>query len=64
MRKPTLKEEQKRKIFELASIENNKALPLKLKLIVNYLNDNKVKPIDKLLNEANDTKRQHILFLQ
>ena len=60
LRKPPLKDEQKKKIFDHASIENNKALPLKLKLIVNYLNDNKVKPIDKLLNEA--IKRQHIFF--
>jgi ligand-binding sensor domain-containing protein len=49
LRKPTLEEEQKRKIFHLASLENNKVLPLKLKLIVKYLNCNKVKNITKLL---------------
>ena len=48
LRKPPLKDEQKKKIFDLASIENEKVLSPKLKLIVNYLNDNNVKTIDKL----------------
>ena len=63
LRKPPLKDEQKKKIFDLASIENDTVLPLKLNLIVNYLNDNNVKTIDKLLNDANAIKRQHIFFL-
>ena len=58
----TLKEEQKKKIFDLASIENNKVLPLKLELIVNYLKNNIIIPIDELLNESNTIKRQHTFF--
>ena len=57
--KQTLEEEHKKKIFDLASLEKNKVLPLKLKLIVKYLNDNKVKAIAKLLDEANSINRQH-----
>ena len=56
-RKQSLNEEQKKKIFDLASLGSEEVLPLKIKLVVKYLNENTVKSINDLLNEANIIKR-------
>ena len=56
-RKQALNEAQKKQIFDLASMGYDEVLPLKLKLIVKYLNDNTVRSIDNLLDEANIIKK-------